>query len=941
MKKLLLFFLAYTLSVFAIYAQADDPRSPLFPKTQPDGKPLAVRMYGGSHADFVFYTTRDSIALVLDDINGYCYARPENGHLVSTGIAAHEPTDRDAVEQAVAASTVRLFDALSSLKSRATRRRMPQANYLASVSADGIGTYGRTLGGAVNSIGEYTLPVVLVQFPDREFASTSTNEQFDRWLNAEDFSDNGAAGSVRQYFTDQSKGMFIPNFEVVARITLDSSYVYYGKDNGDSHDVNLLNIFLPQVFAKLKSLGVSLTKYQDSRTNNSVPLVAILYAGTGQASSGMANDIWPCEMDLGTQYTSFLSGYRVNSVFFGNEITYGKMTGLGVFCHEFGHALGLPDIYNTTYSHSTPLTDYWSIMQSGCYVSNGYRPIDYLAIEKNQLGWLNLTEPTEPHVYTLYPMSSEREPHALLLRNPANNAEYYIVENRQPGRWSGEDFGAGLLVTHVDYNATAWQQNNVNNDANHPRFVIVPADNHLSSDASDLFPTSSNRTLTDKSTPATKVYTGTGLGHPLYAIKTQKDGTITFSYGSASAPAYFVGDTVDVTTYKLHCVISGTRELTVIASEDGYTGAINIPNDSVYFDHTRYWVVGIAEGAFANCPDLTSVHVGNRVRSIAPGAFANSPKLQAITVSEDNSTYESIDGALYTRLPNEAALQPVSAELDFAGNPQHFPVSTSLRDYEANPLPSSFTQNGLTISFTDGETPAFLWESTAGIRLRIAKGATFTIDAPSGYTINRLRFVANSLNVTPNTGSLASREWNGEAQSVTFTTTAATTLSSVTATITRNADDRHLVSTPHTAIDTFLVAPLTSVIDAYALAGSQYTHVVIPADVKLIEAYALSVPTLTHLYAEAEEPATCGEGVFELVPDACVLHVAQGAAQSYREAPQWERFFPNIEEDLFTAIRSLLIDPITGEPYIYDLQGRRVTPTAHGIYIQQGRKIIK
>lgn len=941
MKRTFFSFFLYVLLAFVGFAQADDPRFPLFQKVQPDGKPLAVRMYGGSHADFVFYTTRDSIALVLDGQNGYCYARPENGHLVSTGVLAHEPSERDAAEQVVANNTVRLFDALASLQSRAVRRRLPTPNYLASVSADGIGMYGRTLGGQVNSIGEYTLPVILVQFADRTFNASSTDAKFMRWLNAENFSEDGGVGSVRQYFVDQSKGLFVPNFEVVARITLDSSYVRYGKDNGDTHDVNLFSIFVPEVFRKLKEQGISLTKYQDSRTDNTVPMVAILYAGTGQASSGQANDIWPCELDLGPQYTDYMNGYRVNSIFFGNEWSGSSMTGIGVFCHEFGHALGLPDIYCTTYSHSTPLTGYWSIMQSGCYVEGGRRPIDYLAIEKNQLGWLNLPEPTEPHVYTLYPMSSDREPHAMLLRNPANDREYYIVENRQPGRWSPDGFGTGLLVTHIDYNSTNWVQNNVNNDASHPRFVVVPADGHLSSDASDLYPTSNNRVLTDKSSPATRVYTGTGLGHPLYAIKAQKDGTVTFSYGSASAPAYFVGDTVDVTSYKLRCLVSGTRELTVVAKDGGYTGAVTIPDDSIYFDHTRYKVVAISDNAFVNCEGLTSVHIGNRVRSVGEGAFAGSESLSAITVSEDNASFESIGGALYSQLPDSVAMIPASHIVDFAANAQGFPVATSLRDYEDYPLPASFMQGGLTLSFTDGETPCFLWGSTAGIRLRMAKDATLTIAAPTGYTLTQLRFVANSLNIAADTGTIASREWNGYTNSVTLTATATNTISSITATFQRNADDRHLISAPHAATDTFVVSALTSVVDAKAFAGSHYTCVSLPSTVQIVGGEALAVPTLQSLLVEATVPPVGLADPFVGVPDNCVLHIPQGTMALYKAAPYWERFFPHIEEDLSTAIRRVAGGESNASPYIYDIQGRRVQPIAPGIYIEQGRKVLK
>ncbi len=941
MKRLLFFFFTSCMIALSAFSQVEDPRHPIFEKAQPDGMPLRVRMYGGSHADFVFYTTSDSIALVLDGANGYCYARAENGHLVSTGVMAHEPSQRSAEELVVASATPKLFDALKSLQRRAVRRRMPQANYLPAVSTDGIGVYGRTLGGKVNSIGEYTLPVVLVQFKDRKFNASSTNEKFLRWLNAENYTEGGAAGSVRQYFVDQSKGMFAPTFEIAARVTLDSSYVYYGKDQGDAHDVNLINQFLTEVISKLKSSGVNMSKYYDSRTDNCVPLMAIIYAGTGQAQSGQSDDIWPCEFDLGADYAEWTGGYRINSVFFGNEWSGGGMNGLGTFCHEFGHALGLPDIYATNYGHSTPLTGYWSIMESGCYVNNSLQPMDYTAHEKSQLGWLKLFEPTETHVYTLYPMTDDREPHALLLRNPANPAEYYIAENRQPGRWCPQSFGSGLLVTHIDYDSKKWSNNNVNNDGTHPRTVVVPADNVLSSDASDLYPSNSNRVLNDRSLPATDVYTGTALGHPLYAIRSYKDGTITVSYGSASAPSYFVGDTVEVSNYKLRCIVSGTKELTVISAADGYSGDVTIPNDSVYFDKNRYKFVGVASDAFANCEGLNSVHIGNRVRRVEAGAFRNSPNLTAITVSPDNSYYESIDGALYTKLPDSVSLVPVSGTMDFSANTQNLPVSPSLRDYESYPLPASVTEQDVTVSFTDGETPCFLWNASVGIRLRTAKDCVLKISAPSGYMITSMKFIANSLNATVDSGELNSRDWTGNANTVTMTCNGACTIQSITAVMQRNADDRHLVAGTNSVADTFRVAEPTTVIDDYALEGLTYKCVELPSSVIEVGADALSLPSLSSLAVYNPVPPACSAQPFTLVPDVCTLHIPQGTINTYKEAAYWERFFPRMEEDLSTAISHVLINSTNSTDKAFDVLGRRVYKPTNGIYIQNGKKIVK
>lgn len=70
--------------------------------------------------------------------------------------------------------------------------------------------------------------------------------------------------------------------------------------------------------------------------------------------------------------------------------------GLGVFAHEYGHDLGLPDHYDTTYKGENS-TGYWTLMSSGSWLSDGKkdigsRPGDMSAWDKLQLGWLKFAK---------------------------------------------------------------------------------------------------------------------------------------------------------------------------------------------------------------------------------------------------------------------------------------------------------------------------------------------------------------------------------------------------------------------------------------------------------------------------------------------------------------------------------------------------------------------
>ncbi|MBD0736782.1 protease [Streptomyces sp. CBMA29] len=67
--------------------------------------------------------------------------------------------------------------------------------------------------------------------------------------------------------------------------------------------------------------------------------------------------------------------------------------GLGVFAHEYGHDLGLPDEYDTTYVGESSV-GFWSLMSSGSWMGTGKNsigdlPDDMSAWDKLQLGWLN------------------------------------------------------------------------------------------------------------------------------------------------------------------------------------------------------------------------------------------------------------------------------------------------------------------------------------------------------------------------------------------------------------------------------------------------------------------------------------------------------------------------------------------------------------------------
>ena len=195
--------------------------------------------------------------------------------------------------------------------------------------------------------------------------------------------------------------------------------------------------------------------------------------------------------------------------------------------------------------------DFWSVMDYGQYCYDGYRPLGYNAYERLMLGWQKVTDldaTTDTSVrHTLKAFSdatAEGDVSCYRLRNPQNEREYLLFENRQTGTWYPGFMGRGMLATHVDYDANAWSSNTLNNTPSHQRFTYVPADGQKQGVASgsnfdktkgDLFPGTEAVTEFSATTLGTQwgtYFTHNALEDALYHISL--DGRdISFSFNNS------------------------------------------------------------------------------------------------------------------------------------------------------------------------------------------------------------------------------------------------------------------------------------------------------------------------------------------------------------------------------------------------------------------------
>ena len=509
-KRYILAFILCVLSV-AVFSSVPVERI-RFRATLVDGRQLMLTSYGDEHLSF-FLTDEGRVAELTD--SGFCL------------------TDYNREE----------YLAL----------RLPQAEQRRSVRR--IGTRESAL---LGQIGTKHVAVLLVQFQDSGFTvapdSASVNEYYQRYCNGKPgvspYTAHGSYGAVNEYFRDQSLGKFNPVFDVIGPVTLSKEYAYYGKDNGSVTDI-YYNEFVRESLQKACQIRTDWSLL-DNNADGKVDMVFLIYAGLGQNytnSSGDKNTIWPKEQPTSykigdTSFAGCSSTCELRpTAQAGGVITATQPDGIGVFCHEFSHALGLPDFYDTKYVAFG--MDYWDIMDTGQYAVNGTCPVGYTAYEREFMGWQPLEELTEPR--TLRIPCFAKGGHGYKIVNDNNPDEYYILENRQAYGWDMlcRTRGKGLMVTHVDYNRNIWLSNKVNVTPSHQCMTIIPANNSLiggntpnvtsqswtASLRGNLYPgTTENHELTDTSVPASTVYTGGYMHKPLYDIRETADSLIVLKF---------------------------------------------------------------------------------------------------------------------------------------------------------------------------------------------------------------------------------------------------------------------------------------------------------------------------------------------------------------------------------------------------------------------------
>jgi len=454
---------------------------------QADGSVITVILRGDEHINW--YTTLDGVLLVQGADNNYYIGKVEkSGNLIATQQLAHEALTRSQAERNLIAKQDK-------------EKFFAYVNKIAEESENAYDNSPLTRGLIVDSgyggvpyfphTGSPKALVILAEFQDTTFTIQDTKKVFTNYLMNEDhFSDtrygqNQNYKGVRGYFKDCSYGQFTPVFDVVGPIKLPKKHAIYGAGN------DRMDLLLADACAAVDDL-VDFTKY-DANNDGIVDLVYIIYAGhSANYHDNKVSNIWPKSGTI-TISNKFdgksIRRYGVSNELNGSDKTSKnnkKINGIGLFCHEFSHTLGLPDIYayhTDAENQDDQGMEFWDLMDGGTGIRGGRVPASYLAWEREVMGWMKIDElKKDSSIENLKSIDNGGKAYKIV--NPNNSNEYIVLQSMQKGAWNqgwGDGtYGKGLLAYRVSY---PYNKVNVfdfpNNVKGKPRVIPIPADGKI------------------------------------------------------------------------------------------------------------------------------------------------------------------------------------------------------------------------------------------------------------------------------------------------------------------------------------------------------------------------------------------------------------------------------------------------------------------------------
>lgn len=435
----------------------------------PNGTTVEIRHHGDEH--FAFTTEANSNFIVEQDVKGNWQRAVRNGVQLQA--------DEQGLSMLRAEAGVETAD-----NEFMTRAAGPQRM----AALDDLGRSKYPCKGTVRSL------VVLVEYKDKPFTFENPKALFTDLCNKQGYDAYGARGSARDYYRASSDNQFDVTFDVVGPVKVPyTSKEIAGADGKYSNFSWLIQSALQQLDSE-----VDFSQY-DYDNDGIIDNIYFFYAGFGQADhfgpggTLLTDLVWPHQSTY--KGTLMLDGKKMGPYACSNEIN-GSSTeenprpdGIGAFCHEFGHVLGLPDLYDAS-NGNTEVPNEWTVMCSGSYNMDSTCPPLFSAYERWVCGWIEYNVMEEGKSYSFQAHSTlptaeqlgKPDFRSLRLSVPKHDLdsfypnEYFVIENRTKEGYDQSLPSEGIVIWYINYDRSAWMNNRVQYN-NNPRVKLIKTQN--------------------------------------------------------------------------------------------------------------------------------------------------------------------------------------------------------------------------------------------------------------------------------------------------------------------------------------------------------------------------------------------------------------------------------------------------------------------------------
>ncbi len=304
------------------------------------------------------------------------------------------------------------------------------------------------------TIGTAKVAAILIEFADTTASASHSKTYFDNLL----FSQAAGYNSMYDYFKEVSESQLQVTGTTGAQWYKSSRNMsYYGADGFQGIDSLYTDISNLVVEAVQKAdVDIDFAQY-DLDGDGIVNHVIIIHAGRAQEDTGVTNNIW----SHSGSFTVINNGVRDEKGYLTNDGVHvqnytmmSEYSKVGTFVHEFGHDLGLYDLYNTQTIGGTTVVGDWDLMDGGSWLGSGRdgsRPSHIGAWGKKLLGWITPTELTQKELSVPVTTTGSQSVYKIpLVTADDPSKEYILVEYRRKENFDLYLPGEGLLFWHID-----------------------------------------------------------------------------------------------------------------------------------------------------------------------------------------------------------------------------------------------------------------------------------------------------------------------------------------------------------------------------------------------------------------------------------------------------------------------------------------------------------